>query len=92
MIKPFLTAGPQISVMLSCNYYDEDGDKDSCDDVFGEEDSYTMLDGGIVLGGGLTRDRWSLNVRYDLGLMNITKSDGWTSRHRALMILLGFEL
>jgi hypothetical protein len=91
MIKPFLTAGPEVGFQLSCDYEDTAGNEASCDDEFGEDDSYDKFDAGIVLGGGVSRDKLSLNIRYDLGLMNIAKTDGWTSKHKVWMILLGYD-
>jgi hypothetical protein len=90
-IKPFVMAGPSLALQLSCNV-EEDGDKESCDDAYGEDGSYGSFDFGLVLGAGLSRDRLSLSVRYDLGLMNIANTDPWVSKNRAIMILLGFDI
>ena len=89
-IKPFLTAGPSLGFQLSCTATDEDEDFD-CDEFFEEDESYKAFDAGLIVGGGLTRDRWSLNLRYDMGLTNIAEGPpGWNSKHRALMVLLGY--
>lgn len=92
MIKPFVTGGPSLALQLSCNYFDADGDKASCEDVYGADDTYTKFDAGVMLGAGITRERVSVSLRYDFGLLNLDKADGWTAKHRALMILLGFDL
>jgi hypothetical protein len=91
-IQPFLLGGPAIALQASCKYTDADGDTGTCDEVFGEEDSYKGFDAGLMLGGGISRDNLSATIRYDLGLANISKAANWSAKNRALMLLVGFGL
>jgi hypothetical protein len=90
-VTPFITAGPQVSLQLSCKLFDEDGDDDiSCDDFYGDDESFSKFDAGLVFGGGITTGNLSFGIRYDLGLMNIDEASGWTSKNRSLQLLVGY--
>jgi hypothetical protein len=92
-IKPFVTAGPALAFQLSCNVWSADGDdKDSCDNVFNADESYKGFDAGLVFGAGVTRQKFSLSVRYDMGISNISEDSAWTAKHRVWTILLGYML
>jgi opacity protein-like surface antigen len=88
---PYVTAGPTIAFLASCKVGDDD-DSESCDDVFGTDDSYKSIDYGVMVGAGVKFGRFGLSGRYELGLANITEEDCCTEKNTALMILgsIGF--
>lgn len=88
-MMPFLTAGPTVGYMLGCDVGDDAG-SESCDDAFGEDNSYKKLDFGVMFGIGATFDRVTVTARYDLGLANTDKADGFTHKNQALMLLGAF--
>lgn len=86
--QPFITAGPTIGYALSCNIKDT-GDSESCDDAFGEDNSFKDLDFGLAFGAGVMVNRLTISARYGLGLANIEQDADFTTHNRALMVLLG---
>lgn len=83
---PYLTAGPTLAYLASCTVGD-DSDSESCDDAFGEDDSYKAIDYGIMVGAGVRFGRFGVSARYELGLANITEEDCCTEKTKTLMLL-----
>jgi opacity protein-like surface antigen len=85
--SPFVTAGPTVSFQMSCDVNDNDGDSASCDDTFGEENSYDSMDYGLMVGAGVMFNRFGVSARYEMGLKDIDKADAFESKNKALMLL-----
>ena len=88
---PFVTAGPTVGYLLSCDLGGS-GESQSCDDAYGPDDSYKKLDYGLMFGLGVTFDRITISARYDLGLANMDKADGYSHKNKALMLLGAYAL
>ncbi len=89
--KVFLTAGPTVAYLLSCNLGGS-GESQSCDDAYGPDDSYKKLDYGVLFGAGVSFSRITISARYDLGLANMDKADGYSHKNKALMLLGAYAL
>jgi opacity protein-like surface antigen len=87
---PFVTAGPTVSFQMSCDLNDEDDFSESCDDAFGEDDSYESIDFGVMVGAGVMFNRFGVSARYEMGLKDIDKNDVIESKNKALMLLASF--
>lgn len=85
-MMPFITGGPAVAYMLGCDLGDDDG-SETCDEVYGEDDSYKKLDYGVMVGVGASFNRVTITARYDLGLANTDKADGFSHKNKALMLL-----
>jgi opacity protein-like surface antigen len=100
--KFYANAGPSFGFAIGGKYkYEEniDGDTDSesGDLKFGsgEEDDYKGLDLGFQLGGGvLIADKYIIDLRYGLGLSNISNEEegDFTLKNRVLQITFGMPL
>jgi hypothetical protein len=90
-VTPFITAGPSVAYLVSCKVSDSD-DSETCDDAYTEDGSYKKFDFGVMIGAGIASQRVSLSLRYDMGLANIEQDEDWNSKHRALMLMVGFAL
>ena len=89
-VRPFITAGPTVSFLMSCDVNDDDGESETCDDAYGEEDSYDSMDFGGMVGAGLMFNRIGVSVRYEMGFKDIDKPDDFVSKNKALMVLGSF--
>lgn len=93
-VKPIVFAGPAVSFLTKAvqRYY-EDGTLLYEEDI--KEKGYVRnSDFGIVFGGGLEfalgKALLVLDVRYDLGLVDVdAESDTTVAKNRALMLLVG---
>lgn len=59
----------------------------------GEDDEVETFETALVFGGGVTVNRFRVDVRYGLGLSNIVKdseAEGITGKNRVFSILVGF--
>lgn len=89
-IRPFLTAGPTVSFLMSCDVNDGDGASETCDNAYGEDESYDSMDFGGMIGAGFMFNRIGVSVRYEMGLKDIDKADDFVSKNKALMVLGSF--
>jgi opacity protein-like surface antigen len=89
-VRPFLTAGPTVAFLMSCDIIDDEGDSETCDDTYGEEDSYDSMDFGGMVGAGLMFNRIGISVRYEMGFKDIDKAEDFVSKNKALMVLASF--
>jgi hypothetical protein len=100
--KFYANAGPSFGFAIGGKYkYEEsfDGDTESDSGKLkfgsGEEDDYKGLDFGFQLGGGvLIADKYIIDLRYGLGLSNISNAeDGdFKLKNRVLQITFGMPL
>jgi len=84
-ISPFVFAGPSLSFNTSAKV--SNGDEDIKDLVHG-------ADFGLVLGAGLDIQKFSLDVRYDLGLQNPIKAQGGYTpsiHNGTVLVLVGYR-
>ncbi|MBV9494091.1 MAG: PorT family protein [Acidobacteria bacterium] len=97
-VHPFLLAGPALALKLTCDIEGTDGTitvSGSCGNVSGDvesEDAKTF-DFGAMFGGGLAFKHldhlFTLGLRYNLGLVDVTDNGG--VKNRVLSIVGGFE-
>lgn len=88
--SPFITAGPTVSFQLACDLNDEDDETLTCDDAFGEDESYDSMDYGIMFGAGVQFNRFGVSARYEMGLKDIDKADFIESKNKTLMVLASY--
>jgi hypothetical protein len=90
-VRPHLTAGPVLSWLAQCDF-DGGGPVESCDSRYGSDDSYGRFDAGLMVGGGVRWQQLALVARYELGLSDINRAEGYLSRNRAryLAVMLLF--
>ena len=89
-VRPFITAGPTVAFQMSCDISDEDDNTATCDEVYGEEDSYESIDFGGMIGAGFMFNRFGVSVRYEMGFKDIDKEEDIVSKNKALMVLASF--
>lgn len=92
--RPFVTAGPAIGVKAGCKLKGEDGSTTvtvDCDDA---DFNVKSVDVGVMFGAGVAAKRFSISVRYDLGLTNIAKDTdpGESAKNRAFLAMVGIAL
>ncbi|HEY4319790.1 MAG TPA: porin family protein [Gemmatimonadales bacterium] len=93
-IHPFLTVGPTVSTRVSCTISvtvagsGTSTTSDQCND----SDNLRSTDAGVMFGGGVSGRRLSLSVRYELGMVNLSKDDTSPDfKNRALFVLAGLS-
>jgi hypothetical protein len=97
-MKFYGNAGPSFSFALGGNYKaDFDGDTDSGKLNFGstEDDDYKGFDLGFQLGGGVVlMEKYQIDLRYGLGLSNISPvtDGGFNIKNRTFQISFGMPL
>ena len=88
LVKPFLYAGPQVSIELRCRAGGVD-----CPDAARKKTTYAgVIGGGVLIGGGMAL---SLEGRYIYGLNDLklgTLTSGATYQTRSFLILAGLRL
>ncbi len=71
-VKPHLYMGPALAFLLSAEFRSS---------IIGDDidvaDAMKSTDFSMVMGGALEYRRWTLDVRYDLGLINVYDPDEW---------------
>jgi hypothetical protein len=92
-LKPFLLGGLAPALKLSCTYSTDGTTSGStaCDTDPSVDTRFQRFDFGAVFGAGLAYSRFSMSVRYDVGLVDIITDNGRaiTSKNRSLMLLGG---
>lgn len=97
-MKVYGNAGPSLSFAVGGKYdYTEDGDSESGSLKFGsdEDSDYKPLDIGFQIGGGIVfMEKYQIDLRYGLGLSNISpETDGnFTLKNRTFQITFGMPL
>jgi hypothetical protein len=93
-----LMAGPTIAVRVKCSISQQgipdEPESQDCDDPFDPTAGPRSTDFGAMFGVGVHSGRLSLSVRYEAGLINISKddtTDASTAKNKALFILLGYS-
>lgn len=71
-LRPHLFAGPALAFLLSANFQGS-----VISDEIDIGDAMKGTDVGIVMGGALEYRRFALDIRYDLGLVNVYDADEW---------------
>ena len=91
--RPFVLAGPAIGVKASCKLKGSDGGTSVSADC-GSDFKVKSADFGVMLGAGLAANRFSVSVRYDLGLSNIADGAdaGSSAKNRTFLFLVGVSL
>ena len=87
--RPYLTAGPTVALLASCTL-SVDGESESCDDIYAEDESYESIDYGLMFGAGVRLNRFGVSARYEMGLGNITEESCCTEKNTALMLLASY--
>jgi hypothetical protein len=92
-VHPFILAGPEIALKLSCNLSASSGTasaSESCDADPDNSPNLKSVDYGLMFGVGVSVQRVSVSVRYDLGLANVS-DDGFgdTAKNTAFLFLVG---
>ncbi|MEO5800900.1 MAG: porin family protein [Gemmatimonadales bacterium] len=92
--RPFVMAGPAIGVKASCKVSGSSGStsvSSDCDDL---DVNVKSTDVGLMFGGGVAAKRFSVSVRYDLGLTNVAKDPdpGTKVKNKALLAMVGISL
>lgn len=92
--KPFVLAGPTIGVKASCKITASSGGTSGSTNCTDGDIGLKSTDFGVMLGGGVAFNRFSVSVRYDLGLANTLKGGdaGVSYKNRALLALVGVSL
>lgn len=90
--RPFVLAGGTVSLKAGCDVGATTGGvsaSSSCEDVV--DDEQKSLDLGFTVGGGVAFNRFSVQARYTVGLMDIfdDNDDSVSSKNRALFLLAG---
>jgi|SRR6187551_1448325 len=86
-VRPFVVAGPAFGFTASAKTkFDFDGDAGE-EDV---KDTVEPVEFSLVFGGGVKFGQASLEVRYDLGLNDLSKDDDDEVKTRTWSILFGF--
>ena len=93
--RPFITAGPDIGVRVSCSGESTSGGSSvsqDCTDV--GNSGIKSFDFGVMFGAGVTVRSVTVTARYDAGLADIQKNppSGQSLKNRALMILVGLTV
>ena len=97
-MKVYGNAGPSLSFALGGKYdVSFDGDSESGSLKFGsdEDSDYKPMDFGFQLGGGIVfMEKYQIDLRYGLGLSNISPDTegGYTEKNRTLQITFGMPL
>jgi opacity protein-like surface antigen len=89
-VRPFITAGPTVSFLMSCDVNDGEGETATCDDAYGEDESYDSMDFGGMVGAGFMFNRIGVSVRYEMGFKAIDKEEFLVSKNKAQMVLASF--
>ena len=91
--RPFVLAGPAIGVKASCKFKGSDGSTSVSADC-GTDFKVKSTDFGAMFGAGIAANRYSVSVRYDLGLSNIADGAdaGSTAKNRTFLLLVGISL
>jgi hypothetical protein len=91
---PFLLAGPAISVNASCKLSGTSGGTSVTENCDTNGGGVKSLDFGAMVGAGIEHNRFSVSIRYDLGLSNIDKevTSGASTKNHAWMLLVGVSL
>ncbi|WP_262249666.1 porin family protein [Parapedobacter soli] len=99
----FVGAGPYVGYALSGKWkekYTEDfgdgiveTDEESGKVIFSGESAFRKRpDFGInFLAGYQLIDQWNLGIGYGLGLNNIYRGDGWTTKNRVISVSVGYN-
>jgi hypothetical protein len=97
-MKVYGNAGPSLSFALGGKYeFSGGGDSESGSLKFGsdEESDYKGMDFGFQIGGGIVlMEKYQIDLRYGLGLSNISPvtDGGYTEKNRTLQITFGMPL
>jgi hypothetical protein len=97
-MKVYGNAGPSLSMALGGKYeFSGDGESESGSLKFGsdEDSDYKPMDFGFQLGGGIVfMEKYQIDLRYGLGLSNISPDTegGYTEKNRTLQITFGMPL
>jgi hypothetical protein len=88
-VRPFVEAGPELAVNISCSISASDGTTSqsaTCSSIGASPKSF---DAGLIGGAGVEFGRWSVGVRYDYGLLDV--GNGGSFKNRNLQGVLGFR-
>ncbi len=101
-MKPYIMAGPAVAFNISATgdaeyslkVYDEDGDL-MFDESGSEEDDLEdikALDLGLVFGGGVMFNKFSVDARYEMGLTSIDDTDeDFDIKNSVLSLMVGYS-
>lgn len=92
--RPFIMAGPAVGVKAGCKLKGDDAGTTVTVDCDEAEFNVKSVDVGVMFGGGIAAKRFSISVRYDLGLTNIVKDTdpGESAKNRAFLAMVGIAL
>jgi Outer membrane protein beta-barrel domain len=91
----FVTAGAQYSVLNTCSQVSAGIADVDCKMSATATTGIRSSDYGVMFGGGAASGRYSLSVRYDLGLANLNKDTSAgqeVAKNRAIMALVSIRL
>ena len=95
-VKFYVAAGPSLGILVSADYKSVFGNsitKGSLDVGSAEDDDYKSTDIGAQLGVGLMLGNFVFDVRYGLGLSNISPgANDYSEKNRALGITIGYAI
>ena len=95
-VKFYVAAGPSLGVLVSADYKSVSGNsinRGSLDIGWSENDYYKPTDIDAQFGAGLMLGNFVFDVRYGLGLSNISPgANDYSEKNRALGITIGYAI
>jgi opacity protein-like surface antigen len=89
--RPFIVVGPVLGVKAGTAKLEFNGE-DIPESDSGIDDDISSSNFALAIGGGVAVGRVSVEVRYNFGLKDISKSDGDKIKSRQLLALVGFAI
>jgi hypothetical protein len=85
-VRPHVLAGPSLAYLVGCNF-NGGGAVETCDERYGEAESFHEFDVGLMLGAGLEYNHFGVALRYEHGLRDLNRSDEFVAQNRTAFLL-----
>lgn len=89
---PFVAAGVAAGYLAGCTLDDGAGFAEPCDEAYGRDGAFAAIDFGLAAAVGIRLGGFELAVRREVGLRDVDRAPGFTSRNRAWLVTLAVRI
>ena len=84
-VRFFLLGGGEVGYLINCTYATTGSTAPGSCTI--DNNTVNRMDYGLLVGGGVSFGPLAVQVRYDMGIANLSKTTGTTAKNQGLMVL-----